>query len=237
MVACVAGLNGRADTAGFAVVHLHTLWYKRAADGAIERDDSMKKLWIGLVCVCATAVGVACSGDGDAPGDATTSTTATGGAGGEAAGGVCGSETTYDDADYDACVSDSCCTSFNACDANDDCAACIVDPETAGCDTDGLFDAYYTCTTDNCAESVCDSGIVETNDDGSTNFACNTCVSENCCTDVAACVGDGSEAAVDLCLSCLADPDAAECSDDAVKAGANGYWTCAETSCATPCGL
>ncbi|MFP6684944.1 MAG: hypothetical protein VB934_09530 [Polyangiaceae bacterium] len=210
----------------------------------------MKTLWYGvalataaLVMACSAEESDATAGSGGS-GGAASSTTATAtstttssatssvsstGSGG-ASGGICGNpDYSYDDLDYDACVSATCCDSFNACVADVDCDTCIGEPDAVGCDANSLFTAYDTCISSSCPEGVCDTEITEA------TYECNGCVSENCCGDAQVCVGDGSEVAVDLCLECMNDPDGAACSDSAIQTAAKAYNACAEANCQSEC--
>jgi hypothetical protein len=65
---------------------------------------------------------------------------------------------------------------------------------------------------------------------------CNRCDTENCCTSMETCVGDGSDPAIELCVACLGDPAGATCTDDAIGTAAEQFNTCQTTNCATECG-
>jgi hypothetical protein len=220
-------------------------------NGCDDEVATMNTLCFGFALAAAALGLMACSGDaprdttgaGGSGGSVTGSTatkssatstststsSATSGSGGSS-GGICGNpDYTYGDAEYDACVTASCCDSFNACVADTDCDTCIGEPDAAGCSDNTLFGAYETCTDASCPEAVCDTDIVEA------TYECNGCVSTNCCSHAQACVGDGTEEAVELCISCINDPDAAACNDAAIKTTATAYNDCAQANCQAEC--
>jgi hypothetical protein len=155
-----------------------------------------------------------------------------------AAAGICGSDLSFQSVALTECVTASCCASFTPCYDDATCNACLMDPTTAGCDTNELYTALNTCMDTNCPTTICttDIGFSDTTT-GDPIFECNTCAGDSCCASLETCVGDGSEQAVDLCITCLQTPDDAACvAAAAIQTAANTFNTCVETSCATECG-
>ena len=147
--------------------------------------------------------------------------------------GICGSDLSYQSEVHTQCVSDNCCASFDPCYADATCAACLQNPEGAGCDTDTLYEAYNVCLDANCPTDVCGTGIGYSNSGtGDPIYACNSCLSTNCCTDLTTCVGDGSSAAIQICLDCL---NGLTCTDTAIQAAADAFNACETASCAADC--
>lgn len=166
-------------------------------------------------------------------------------------GGICNSGLTSGSDGEDACLSASCCDAFNACVADTTCNGCLTNAQAPGCDTDPLLDAFNTCADSNCKTNVCDEGITFNDGNGDPAFACISCASETtaCCTALNTCVGDGSQAAVTDCLTCLNDPSinqfdpvvptAGECFDlgNGIPEAAQQFQQCLQDNCATDCGI
>ena len=133
------------------------------------------------------------------------------------------------------CVNDNCCGSFTPCLDDEACNACLLDPTGAGCDTNALFTTYDTCENTNCPATICTTDIGNYNEFGDPMLECNGCLGDSCCTSMETCVGDGSEAAINLCIACLTDPSAASCTNDTISAAAEEFNTCQDTTCGTQC--
>ncbi|MBU1241256.1 hypothetical protein KKF84_21690 [Myxococcota bacterium] len=114
----------------------------------------------------------------------------------ECANGMCGSTLSYPNPEANECLSANCCASFNPCWEDADCAQCIMDPSTVGCDTNTLYDIYSTCQDTNCPFQFCGSDL------GFAQIDCNVCVNTNCCSEVEACAGANGETSYE-CSVCL----------------------------------
>lgn len=118
------------------------------------------------------------------------------------------------------CVSDNCCTEYNACTGGPYTDAELENPteeQTAAiqacldCLNEGggaLCDAALACEEANCNTAICDSGLVID------NIELSTCLSASCCTEFTACTGGDPEDtdAVEACIECFNayDPDSGE---------------------------
>lgn len=124
--------------------------------------------------------------------------------------GVCGTGLTYNDAVVDACIDESCCTSFRACVGIDgsNAAACNACISAGG---GPLCDDYLECTAENgCfGWQVCESNLLVNSEDVA------TCLGDNCCDVVTECFGT-TEEDFDACLDCLLGDGGPLC--DAVSA-------------------
>ena len=150
------------------------------------------------------------------------------------AAGVCGTDLSYQNAAKDTCLTTNCCPTFDPCNADATCQTCLTG-SGAGCDTNALFQAYTTCLDGSCPTDMCGTGIgFSDQNTGDPIFACNSCGAAHCCTDLTACVGDGSQAALDLCIACLNGD--ASCTDSVIQGHAQSFNTCISSSCASECG-
>lgn len=165
-------------------------------------------------------------------------------------GGICDSGLASDTDAEDACLTASCCDSFNACVASTTCRHCLTDAMAPGCEADSWFEAFNTCSYSNCPTEVCGFGVDVVDVNGDPLFACIGCASDpasDCCAEVAACVGDGSVDAIDACNTCLADPAVAsdtpmaptvgDCFDlgPDIYNGAVAFRECLAMKCAAEC--
>jgi hypothetical protein len=195
-----------------------------------------------------TAVTAPASGPGSGP----ASTTAPASTSTMAAGGICGSELSTGSEGRDACLTASCCDSFNACVADNDCQACLTNAMAPGCDQNTLLDAFDACETANCRTDVCDDGITFSDGNGDPAFACISCASDDangCCASLDLCVGAGDQAGVTDCLTCLNDdaintnPPAAPTAGACFDLGATIYdnavlfQQCIIDNCTAECGF
>ncbi len=78
---------------------------------------------------------------------------------------------------------------------------------------------------------VCGSEFGFYSDCGDPLHAQNLCIEESCCAHMEVCLGDGSESASALCLSCLEDSSSADCDDPAVTEAARAFHACKEENC------
>ncbi len=181
---------------------------------------------------------------GPGPGPATGATGAT--AASTGAGmpmGICGSGLTLGDDDIDACLTASCCDSFNACTGDTDCNACLTNAAAPGCDSNTLYMAYTTCSDTNCPGDFCDTGI-----GFGTNFACNSCADDaanGCCASATTCIAGGTMPEIQLCLNCMNECTAVDAANgcagicvvgSAEETAAAEFNTCTQTNCAAECG-
>ena len=147
---------------------------------------------------------------------------------------VCGSGMSYQVPAIDTCLTTFCCDSFNPCAADLSCQTCLTG-SGSGCDTNALYQAFLGCFDGNCPADVCGSGIQFSDQNtGDPAFDCNGCAGESCCADVTSCVGDGSDAAIQLCLACLNGD--ASCTDQTIQGYAEAFMSCVGSSCASECG-
>lgn len=58
---------------------------------------------------------------------------------------ICGSNLGYNATSCNSCLTDNCCTPFNACFADTTCNGCLTAPTGAGCMTNQLFTAFTSC--------------------------------------------------------------------------------------------
>lgn len=177
-------------------------------------------------------VGGASGVGGAGPAGPTTTTAATTTTG--PSDGICNSGLTTGSANYDGCLTDSCCTSFNACVANATCSACLTD--STGCEGNSLFNAFTTCSENACPTDICDTGIGFTLG-SEPHIACNACADQFCCAHLTTCVQGGSDDEVNQCLVCLADPDGLACEEvtPGVRDAAIDFNACVDTQCSTQC--
>lgn len=127
-------------------------------------------------------------------------------------GGICESGLTYQDDELDACISASCCESFEACtydytdiDGCNDCTSAGGGPRC---------DAYLACADAACGGyPICDSGLAA----GTPEDA--ECLSTNCCDEFRECTAYGTD--VDACYDCL-ETGGPLCDD---------VYTCIDTYC------
>ncbi|HEY3355912.1 MAG TPA: hypothetical protein VGQ83_21855 [Polyangia bacterium] len=115
-----------------------------------------------------------------------------GGGGGGGTGGICGSSYTIDTT-TDACLSQYCCTSFDACVANTTCLACETGSTTTGCSSNAQMTAFEDCASTNCGGGG--GGTCATGHFGDPTF--ESCVNASCCSPLDACVANTA------CLSCI----------------------------------
>jgi len=147
---------------------------------------------------------------------------------------TCGTDLGQPGIALDSCLTAKCCADFVPCYDDSGCNGCLQDPGLAGCDTNALWATYRSCAQSQCPVEVCGAGIgfrlgplpaVE----------CNKCLAAACCSSLVACVGgvvpDPPEAAVDLCVECIVDPDGPDCTDQAVAAAADAFNSCHELQC------
>lgn len=155
-------------------------------------------------------------------------------------GAICDTELATGSPNLNACIDANCCTTFNACEVDAACAACLGDPMGAGCDMLPLFTDYTTCRDMSCPADICGTQIVFgiTYGNGSQDIAydSNLCAATNCCADLTACAdpaGDGflemDDPEVAACVLCL-QGDAA-CAAGPVKTSADAFNACFMTSC------
>lgn len=133
-------------------------------------------------------------------------------------GAICDSGLAHQDEATAACLGDACCDEFTACtgDGSDEgIQACIdcLDSEAGG----ALCDDAVACAVDSgClgggGSSICDTGLSFQDE------TVDTCLGDSCCDEFNACIGDGSEAAVQACIDCVNANGGALC-DDALACG------------------
>ncbi len=165
--------------------------------------------------------------------------------------GICGSGLTTGSDGEDACLTASCCASFNACSNDIDCQACLSNAQAPGCDTNGLLGNFTTCSDTNCPTDVCDDGITFNDANADPAFACIACASDpgsDCCQSLDTCVGGGTIAEVTNCLTCLNDssvtgvppmaPTVGACFNlgSTIYNAAVGFQTCLNNNCSLECG-
>lgn len=155
---------------------------------------------------------------------ASVTSSSTGGTGGAPPGeGVCGTDLSYGEGVVDGCITGNCCTTFDPCVADAECAACLEsqDPEGDGCLDNALFAAYDTCRAAECPLTICGSDLSLSGQSGPLlNY--HACISEACCAEFDPCVAD-----VD-CNACLLDPTIATCAENALF---TAFTTCRDTNC------
>lgn len=145
------------------------------------------------------------AGPGTGPATGPTTTTMMG-------GGICDSGASTTNAALDACLTGACCDTFNACNDDQACRACLDNPQGAGCGTNAMLNAYFDCADDNCATDMCDTGLGYSFDAAGMepNFPCNNCVNDSAtaCMHLGDCVNNDPsvQANVDACLDCVNDP-------------------------------
>ncbi len=105
---------------------------------------------------------------------------------------------------FDGCLSSACCDSFNPCLGDNACAACLQDPNAAGCEANATYQAFVTCSDTNCAGSVCGTDL------GYQSPQLNNCINASVCTEFNACEADAA------CNACLLDPMGAGCDANAL---------------------
>ena len=129
----------------------------------------------------------------------------------------------------DACLSTNCCGSYDACNADATCSACLDDSTQQACTTSALLGQFMQCfggTGANqcgasCGELVCGLPISE-------EFpACTTCMNAHCCGVVDPCYADAT------CRACFLDPFGAGCDTNALYAP---VYACMAQSDADQCG-
>jgi hypothetical protein len=155
---------------------------------------------------------------------------------------VCGTDLGYGSPNLNACLDPVCCTSFNTCNANGTCNACLtsMDPEAMGCNNVPQWIAYDNCRNQNCPDDICGAQIVYliTYGNGSQdlNYDAHICTGQSCCSQMHACADpsmDGyiemTDPEVDDCVACLSqDPS---CPGGAVQTAANAFSSCAASNC------
>ncbi len=151
--------------------------------------------------------------------------------------GICNSGLTSSSPALDACLTGSCCASFDACLANGACQACITGTGT-GCETNSLYTAFSACSDDNCPTDMCGTGIGF--QDSATQepvFACNNCGDQFCCASLSTCVQGGSDPEIDTCLACLGNQSSAAClaASSTVRNAATQFNSCLESNCGDSC--
>jgi hypothetical protein len=138
-----------------------------------------------------------------------------------------------------ACIQGNCCGSFNPCEEDIDCNACLQDPMVAGCDVNVLFTAYQECLDENCPSDICGSQIsfVTTydNDAQDANYELTLCAQEGCCAEMTACADPDADGYLEMddpgvadCLDCL--QGLASC-PAAIEPAAEAFNTCFEAAC------
>lgn len=153
---------------------------------------------------------------------------------------VCMTTLGYHSPSLNACVETNCCATFNPCEADTACNACLQDSTTPGCDMLKLYTDYTTCQDTNCPGDICGTniGFVHTYDNMATDpvYETNTCAATNCCMDLTACadpskngIMDMADPEVDACLLCLQEDPA--CMAGPVKTSATAFNDCLKAKC------
>lgn len=165
-----------------------------------------------------------------------TTSTGTGAAAGSAGTGSAACDAKLD-GDCGACMKEQCCVALVDCESDADCLACVTGQDGEACEanetTHKRVDGFLTCKGGAC-QAACIGGPNEGCEgamSGLVAAACQECLEQQCCGEVAACkANDGcwqgcvvnfSEA------SCHADPDG--------HALFHAFGECVSTKCNAPC--
>src|SRR5690606_8073751 len=116
--------------------------------------------------------------------------------------GICESGLSTDNDAIDACITTSCCDSFNVCLGTPSCERCLTtSPQPSGCSFHTLFEAYSTCEETHCETEICDSNITFSDTSGNPRFECIQCANTMTagCAALQVCVGDGTTSGTSDC--------------------------------------
>jgi hypothetical protein len=156
---------------------------------------------------------------------------------------VCDTTLGYSSPLLNLCIEGSCCATFNACEADVACNACLGMPDGPACAADALFTAYTMCRDTSCPTDICGTqiafiGTYESNDATETLYETNKCGEVNCCADLTACADPSANGFLEMddpevaaCLVCLAEE--AGCVGGAVGTAATAFNMCMATNCDT----
>jgi len=121
--------------------------------------------------------------------------------------GVCHSGIAFEDnPGRNLCAGAECCDAFESCsDGGSDTESCIACFEDGG---GALCDDALDCMVDQCDDAssgVCDTTLTFY------DLEYDACLTDRCCEDFQACVGDGSQSDIDDCIGCFIDGEGALC--------------------------
>lgn len=155
---------------------------------------------------------------------------------------ICGTMLAYQSPNLNACVNNNCCATFNPCELDPACNACLQDPMGTGCDMLQLFLDFQTCRDTSCPSDMCGSGIVyvitydQFNMAQDVNYEQTLCAHTNCCTPLVDCADPAMDGFLDMndpevadCIECL-NMDA-NCSGGAVQMAAQEFNQCVMMNC------
>jgi hypothetical protein len=166
---------------------------------------------------------------------------------------ICGTDLAFGSPNLNTCLNGACCTTFNVCELDTACNACLQDPMGTGCDALQIFLDFQVCRDTECPSDICGMNIIFAttyfNDSRDTNYDSVKCAQDNCCgdpnetneanwtdPDLRKCADPSNDGVLDMndaeqtaCLLCLQqDP---QCVAGAVKDSADAFNTCFSTNC------